>query len=211
VIAVELDQRLIPLLNSELAGVNNIELVHGDILDLDPAVLVDGPYKVVANLPYYITAPILRHFLEARVRPYLMVLTVQREVAERLTAKPGKMSLLAVGVQYYGRVKQVAGIKAGSFFPRPEVDSAVVRIDLDQDSPVAGPAERHFFRVVRAGFSQKRKQLRNSLRGGLGISAEQAVAALEKAGVDPRRRAETLSMEEWAVLAETSGLDQAGE
>jgi 16S rRNA (adenine1518-N6/adenine1519-N6)-dimethyltransferase len=211
VVAVELDDRLIPLLESELAGVGNVELIQGDILELDPAVLVDVPYKVVANLPYYITAPILRHFLEARVRPEIMVLTVQREVAERLTAKPGRMSLLAVSVQYYGRVTQVARIKAGSFFPRPEVDSAVVRIDLFQDSMAAVPAEDRFFRVVKAGFSQKRKQLRNSLRAGLGIPAERAVAALEAAGIDPRRRAETLSLEEWAVLAESPSLFQAGE
>ena len=211
VVAVELDDRLIPLLDSELAGTTNVEVIEGDILQLDPSALIGTRYKVVANLPYYITAPILRHLLEARTRPDLMVLTVQQEVAERLTAKPGKMSVLAVSVQYYGRVRQVARLKAGSFFPRPEVNSAVVRVDVHQDAPASTPERRRFFRVVKAGFSQKRKQLRNSIRAGLGIPADQAVAALEAAGIDPRRRAETLSLEEWAALAGIPSLFQAGE
>ena len=211
VVAVELDARLIPLLESELAGIINVEVVEGDILKLDPSALIGTRYKVVANLPYYITAKILRHLLEARTRPDLMVLTVQQEVAERLAAKPGKMSLLAVSVQYYGRVRQVARLKAGSFFPRPAVNSAVVRVDVHQDAPASAPERRRFFRVVKAGFSQKRKQLRNSIRAGLRIPADQAVEALEAAGIDPRRRAETLSLEEWAALAGIPSLFQAGE
>lgn len=209
VVAVELDDRFIPVLREQLAGVSNVELIEGDILALDPAALVGGPYKVVANLPYYITAAVLRHLLESTPRPELMVLTVQLEVAQRLTAQPGEMSLLAISVQYYGPVRQVARIKAGSFYPRPEVDSAVVRVDLDRDPPLTGPDERCFFRVVRAGFSQRRKQLRNSLKAGLGIPAKEVEAALAAAGIDPRRRAETLSLDEWGKLAQVPELSQA--
>ena len=209
VVAVELDDRFMPVLREELADVPNVDLVEGDILQLDPAGLVGRPYKVVANLPYYITAAVLRHLLEATPRPELMVLTVQLEVAQRLTAQPGEMSLLAISVQYYGRVRQVARIKAGSFYPRPEVDSAVVRIDLHRELPLTGLDERRFFRVVRAGFGQRRKQLRNSLRAGLGIPAEVVEGALEEAGIDPRRRAETLSLEEWGQLAQVPELSQA--
>ncbi len=209
VVAVELDDRLIPVLAEELGRVSNVELVEGDILGLDPAALMGGPYKVVANLPYYITAAVLRHLLESTPRPELMVLTVQQEVAERLTAQPGEMSLLAISVQYYGRVRQVARIKAGSFYPRPEVDSAVVRVDLDRGPSLTGVDEGRFFSVVRAGFSQKRKQLRNSLRAGLGIPAEEVEAALAAAGIDPRRRAETLSLDEWGRLAQVPRLFQA--
>lgn len=209
VVAVELDDRFIPVLSEQLAGLSNVELVEGDILQLDPAALVGGPYKVVANLPYYITAAVLRHLLEAGPRPELMVLTVQLEVAQRLTAGPGDMSLLAVSVQYYGRVRQVARIKAGSFYPRPEVDSAVVRVDLDGGLSLTGLDERHFFRLVRAGFGQKRKQLRNSLRAGLGMPAEVVEGALAAAGIDPRRRPETLSLDEWGQLARVPQLFQA--
>jgi 16S rRNA (adenine1518-N6/adenine1519-N6)-dimethyltransferase len=209
VVAVELDDRFIPVLREQLAGVSNVELIEGDILALDPAALVGGPYKVVANLPYYITAAVLRHLLESTPRPELMVLTVQLEVAQRLTAQPGEMSLLAISVQYYGPVRQVARIKAGSFYPRPEVDSAVVRVDLDRDPPLTGPDERCFFRVVRAGFGQRRKQLRNSLKAGLGIPAKEVEAALTAAGIDPRRRAETLSLDEWGKLAQVPELSQA--
>ena len=201
VVAVELDERLMPLLQERFGELEHVELVQGDILALDPAALAGGPYKVVANVPYYITAAILRRLLEARRRPDLIVLTVQKEVAERLTAGPGDMSILAVSVQFYGRAELVARIKAGSFFPRPEVDSAVVRITLGPEPAVQVPDEALFFRVVRAGFSQKRKQLRNSLGSGLSWPAERVEQALAQAGIDRRRRAETLSLEEWGELA----------
>jgi 16S rRNA (adenine1518-N6/adenine1519-N6)-dimethyltransferase len=210
VVAVELDGRLLPVLESELAGLDNVELVHGDVLQLDPADWFAAPYVVVANVPYYITGVILRHLLERRPRPRRLVLTVQREVADRLTARPPDMSLLAVSVQYYGRVRLVSGVKAGAFWPRPEVDSAVVRIDVDerrlwgageQGGGGAGGKETAFFRVVRAGFSEKRKQLKNNLRQ-LGLPDEAIAAALEKANIDGRRRAETLGVEEWERLSQ---------
>jgi len=202
VIAVELDPRMVALLREELADRPNVEIVEGDILALDPGALADGrPYKVVANLPYYITSAALRHLLEARPRPILLVLTVQREVAERITAGPGQMSLLAVSVQFYGRPRRVARIPAGAFYPPPKVDSTIVRIDVYPQPPMQVPDVEWFFAVVRAGFSQRRKQLRNSLAAGLGLPPERVEAALQRAGIDPHRRAETLSLEEWAALA----------
>ncbi|HEX6386138.1 MAG TPA: 16S rRNA (adenine(1518)-N(6)/adenine(1519)-N(6))-dimethyltransferase RsmA [Anaerolineae bacterium] len=198
VAAVELDERLLPILEAELAPYDNVAVIHGDILEQEPSELFEGPYKVVANVPYYITGAILRHLLSAAHKPTVMVLTVQKEVAERLTAEPPDMSLLAVSVQLYGEVELVDTIKAGAFWPRPEVDSAVVRIDLDKGTQVNADDvdEEAFFELVRAGFGQKRKQLQNNLRQ-LGYSKAQIRQALKEAGVDGRRRAETLSLEEW--------------
>ncbi len=199
VVAVELDDRLLPLLHRELALYPQVEIVHGDILTQDPGQLFpDRAYKVVANVPYYITAAILRHVLSGPVKPVLLVMTVQKEVAQRLLAEPDEMSLLAVSVQFYGRPTLVGTIRAGAFWPRPEVDSAIVRVDLRRRDVISAD-EATFFRVVRAGFSQKRKQLKNNLRG-LGFSAESLSQALSQAGVDGRRRAETLSLTEWANL-----------
>ncbi len=164
VVAVELDQRLMPVLQHVLAGLDNVTLVQGDILELDPAALMErtgaqpsAPYKVVANLPYYITSAALRHLLEARAKPKRMVLTVQREVAERIVASPGQMSLLAVSVQFYGRPELLFRIKPGSFYPSPNVTSAVLRIDLHAAPPVPAAETDAFFHTVRAGFSQRRK------------------------------------------------------
>jgi len=204
VVAVELDGRLIPVLQSTLAYLTNITLIQGDILALDPAALVnssDQQYKVVANLPYYITSAVLRHLLEASFRPQCIVVTVQREVAERIVATPGQMSLLAVSVQFYGQPRLLFRIKPGSFYPSPGVESAVVRVDLYSTPPVDVEAAGSFFHVVRAGFSQRRKQLRNTLAAGLRRPPEEVAAKLEGVGVDPRRRAQTLSLEEWARVA----------
>jgi 16S rRNA (adenine1518-N6/adenine1519-N6)-dimethyltransferase len=201
VVAVELDDRLLPILEDQLGDAANVEVVHGDILAVEPGQLVGGPYIVVANLPYYITAAILRHLLESRRRPRRMVLTVQREVAERLVAAPGDLSLLAVSVQAFGAVTMVAQIRAGSFYPRPGVDSAVVRVEL-HPQPVFYPLdEGHFFRVVKAGFALRRKQLRNSLAAGLRLDKNEVEQALQSVGIDPRRRAETLMLTEWVALA----------
>ena len=202
VVAVELDQRLIPVLEHTLAACPNVQIVHGDILKLDPAALLASDYKVVANIPYYITSALLRHLLEASVSPALMVLTVQEEVARRIVAAPGDMSLLAVGVQFYGRPRIVTRIKAGAFYPRPKVNSSVVQIDLRAETRPALDATNVdlFFKLARAGFSQRRKQLRNALAGGLGRPRDEIDAALTRAEIDPRRRAQTLSLEEWAAL-----------
>jgi 16S rRNA (adenine1518-N6/adenine1519-N6)-dimethyltransferase len=203
VIAVEIDQTLMPVLRSELADRSNVEIVNGDILDLDPADLLRGAstYKVVANIPYYITSAIVRHLLEASIRPSLIVLTIQQEVAERIIAQPNDMNLLAVSVQFYGSPRIVARIEAEAFYPAPNVDSAVVRIELNAKPRVDVNSVDTFFRVVKAGFSQKRKQIHNSLMGGLAKSREEIDQLLKDAGIDPKRRAETLTLEEWAKLA----------
>jgi 16S rRNA (adenine1518-N6/adenine1519-N6)-dimethyltransferase len=201
VIAVELDDRLIPLLRAEFAPLRHVEVIHGDILKVDLSDrLGSTPYTLVANLPYYITSVMLRHAFEDMPRPQRLVLTLQREVAERITAQPGDMSVLAVSVQFYGEPQIALHLNPAVFWPRPEVESAVVKIEVYPAPPVDVPSERQFFRVVRAGFGQKRKQLRNSLSAGLSIAKDQADAVLNQAGVDPQRRAETLSLEEWASL-----------
>jgi 16S rRNA (adenine1518-N6/adenine1519-N6)-dimethyltransferase len=198
VTAVELDNRFIPILLRELQDYDNLNLVHGDILDQNPADWFDKPYKVVANVPYYITGAILRHLLSSQPRPSLLVMTVQKEVAERVTAVPPHMSLLAVSVQYYGPVKIVDTIKAGAFWPRPDVDSAVIRIDLEHGKQTNAD-DANFFKIVKAGFSQKRKQLQKNLRQ-LGYERAVIAEALAQAEIDGRRRAETLTLDEWRRL-----------
>ena len=213
VIAVELDQRLVEILSQTLADFPNVEIVQGDILQMEPgepgglSELSSG-YKVVANLPYYITSAVLRHLLTAKVKPQWIVVTVQREVAQRMIAGPGQMSLLSVSVQFYGRPRVVARIPARAFYPAPKVNSAVVRVDLYENPPVAVAAVDRFFEVVRAGFGQKRKQLRNALARGLSLPVGTVVEALHRAGVDEKRRAQTLSLEEWARV--TRGLSDEG-
>jgi 16S rRNA (adenine1518-N6/adenine1519-N6)-dimethyltransferase len=203
VVAVELDGQLVAILRDQLADLDNLTLIEGDVLKTSPTALLPpatSDYKVVANLPFYITSAALRHFLTADPTPDRMVVTVQHEVAQRITAGPGDMSLLAVSVQFYGRPQTVTRIKAGAFYPRPEVDAAVLRIDRHPSPPVQVPNERAFFAAVRAGFAQRRKQLRNSLAAGLHRSRKETTMALEAADVDPRRRPETLSLEEWAAI-----------
>lgn len=210
VIAVELDHNLLPALRYTLAGRPNVEIIHGDILALDIGELVRRssgkhepvPYIVVANLPYQITSAAIRHLLEASQRPKRMVLTMQLEVAQRLIAQPGQMSLLAISVQYYGKPKLVKRIKAKAFRPKPKVDSAVVRIDTYQSAPVVVHDLDQYFSVVKAGFGQKRKQLHNALKSGLSLSADLIDAVFARSSIDPTRRAQTLSLEEWAHLAE---------
>ena len=204
VLAVELDDNLAAILRDETARLPNVQIIHGDILRLSDLDLCHLGYKVVANLPYYITSAVLRHFLSRAPRPRLMVLTIQREVAERIVAAPGQMSLLAVSVQLYGQPRIVCRVGAGSFYPPPSVESAVVRIEVSEQLAVAlaeGVGEDLFFRVARAGFAQKRKTLRNALSAGLRLPPPVVEEALGQAGVDPRRRAQTLSLPEWADVA----------
>lgn len=201
VVAVEIDRRFLPVLQAELEEFSNVEVVWGDILALDPATLMgDRPYKVVANLPYGITSAVLRHLLEARVPPQRMVVTVQREVAERVVARGGRMSLLAVSVQFYGQPRLLFRLRPGAFYPPPEVESAVLRIDRYPQPPVEVEDREAFFRLVRAGFTHPRKQLANSLAAGLGISPSEAARLLAVAGIDPQVRAERLSLADWARL-----------
>lgn len=202
VIAIEVDERLKPILSETLAPYDNVYVLYEDVLKVDLLSVV-GPkdFVVVANVPYYITSQILRHLLDAHRRPRRIVLTVQLEVAERVTARPDDMSLLAVSVQFYGKPTLVSKLNPAVFWPRPEVASALLRIDTYDTPPVKVPDSDTFFKVVRAGFSQKRKQLKNSLSSGLGLTTAAGSALLEAAGIDVTRRAETLSLEEWAALS----------
>ncbi len=201
VVAVEIDAHLIPLLNEVLAGSPNVTLIQGDILEIDPAALgtPDG-YLVVANIPYYITSAIIRRLLEAPVKPTRMVLTMQREVAARICAEPGDMSLLALSVQVYGRPQPVLRIPAGAFYPPPNVDSVSLRVDLYPEPLVPMQNLPAFFTLIKAGFAQKRKTLRNTLTAGIGWPAQRVTALLTEAEIDPQRRAETLSLPEWERL-----------
>lgn len=203
VVVVEIDAALLPPLAESLRGYNNVEIIQADILSLDLArrVAPETGYKVVGNIPYYITSAVVRYLLEAPVRPARIVLTVQLEVAERMVAQPDDMSLLAVSVQFYSQPRIVARLPAGAFYPPPQVDSAVVVLDVLDHPAVAVDDIHHFFRVVKAGFSQKRKQIRNSLSGGLHLSNVQVDAVLAQAGIAPQRRAETLTLLEWGALA----------
>jgi 16S rRNA (adenine1518-N6/adenine1519-N6)-dimethyltransferase len=203
VIAIELDDRLAALLKKTLASFKNVTIVNDDVLNIEPEELLKRQksplYKVVANLPYYITSPVLRHFLTASAKPGVMVVMVQQEVAEAIAAQPGDMSLLSVSVQFYGRPEIVRRVPAQAFYPAPEVDSALLRIELYPE-PAVVVDEGGFFELVRAGFSAPRKQIGNSLSQGLGLPKDGVLPLLERAEIDWQRRAETLTLEEWARL-----------
>jgi 16S rRNA (adenine1518-N6/adenine1519-N6)-dimethyltransferase len=201
VIAIELDDKLASILGKNLASFNNITVINKNVLEINPAELTGTHnYKIVANLPYYITSPVLRHFLEAEVKPQAMVVMVQKEVAEDIVARPGKMSLLSVSVQLYGKPEITGYVPAACFYPAPEVDSAILKITLYPQPAVDISDTDSFFTLVRAGFTASRKQLANSLAQGLGISKTESLSLLEKADISPQRRAETLSLDEWANL-----------
>jgi 16S rRNA (adenine1518-N6/adenine1519-N6)-dimethyltransferase len=224
VIAVELDQRLLPVLHETLAHLNNVEIVIGDILEINPADLIlnsesekmiggqsgthiqhdqkiiTPTYKVVANIPYYITSALIRHLLEASIQPSTIALTVQKEVAQRICEQPPNMSILALSVQVYGEANIVSRIPAGSFYPTPKVDSSVVKIDLYSEPLIKKNLVPLFFRLIKAGFGQKRKTLRNALSAGMEWSKDEIDLLLENTGINPQRRAQSLSLEEWEAL-----------
>lgn len=201
VTAVELDPDLLAPLQAVLAPYPNVRVVHGDILKLSISDLVDQPdYIVAANIPYNITSAIIRHLLESDPKPRRVVLTIQKEVAERICAQPGDLSLLALSVQVYGQPRIAAKIPAGAFHPAPKVDSAILRIDIYDEPRIPTGMLETFFKLIKAGFSQKRKTLRNSLSSGLHVAAKDAEVLLVSAGIDPMRRAETLSIEEWGAV-----------
>jgi 16S rRNA (adenine1518-N6/adenine1519-N6)-dimethyltransferase len=208
VIAIELDDKLAALLKETLSSFDNVTIINDDVLKIEPEALLKEQkakfppatgYKVVANLPYYITSPVLRHFLEASYKPEIMIVMVQREVAEAIVAKPGGMSLLSVSVQFYGEPRIISYVPAQCFYPAPEVDSAVLRIDL-YPQPKVAVDEEGFFDIVRAGFASPRKQVVNSLAQGLGRAKAGVLSLLERANIASQRRAETLTLEEWARL-----------
>jgi 16S rRNA (adenine1518-N6/adenine1519-N6)-dimethyltransferase len=200
VVAVEKDQKMAEILKETLADFKNVEIVNTDFLDYAPGA---GSYNVVANLPYYITSPAIRKFLEGDNQPGLMVLMVQKEVARRICAKPPRMNLLAVSVQFYAKPKIAFYVKKENFWPKPKVDSAVIKIILGGYPESANSGfTANFFRVAKAGFSQPRKQLLNNLSSGLDIKKEEVAKILEKAGISPKQRAETLSIGDWIKLSD---------
>lgn len=202
VIAVELDPALASLLKRRLSSLANLHVINADILKVNPSQILEGKnkYKVVANLPYYITSPVLRYFVEASPKPSLMVVMVQKEVGEAIVAVPGKMSLLAVSLQVYSQPRIILHVPARSFYPQPKVDSVVLRFDVLPEPAVNVADMDSFFEVVKCGFSSPRKQLHNSLAHGLGVKPIEAALLLKQANIDVKRRAETLSMEEWAKV-----------
>ncbi len=196
VIALELDNNLVELLKRDAPA--NLEVRHQDVLDLDFSTLPKG-YKVVANIPYYLTSAIFRRFLESSNQPKLMSLLIQKEVAQRVTAEPGKMTVLALSVQYYGQPKYIQTVERFSFWPAPKVDSAILQIEVfDQPAFPADP--QRLFRLIKAGFGERRKMLKNSLAGGLNISIELATELVAAAALAPTTRAQELAMSEWERL-----------
>ena len=213
VITIELDNKLAAILKQTLAAFNNVTIINEDVLQIDPQALLQEQrerfppaisrpfnYKVVANLPYYITSPVLRHFLEALLKPQIMVVMVQKEVAEAIVAGPGGMSVLSISVQFYGQPEIISLVPARCFYPTPEVDSAILKVTLYPRPAVDVADEAGFFRLVRAGFTTPRKQLGNSLTQGLGWPKAEVLSLLEKADIASQRRAETLALGEWARL-----------
>jgi len=201
VVAVELDRDLLPVLRQALAGHPNVEIVHGDILQIELAKFFDAPgYLVVANIPYYLTSALIRHLLEKEPKPARLALTVQVEVAQRACAAPPDLSLLALSVQLYGESRIAHHIPAGAFYPAPKVDSALLLVELFDQQRLPKDKVENFFKVAKAAFAQKRKTLANSLASLPGWTKQQAIARLQAAGIDPRRRPQTLTLEEWGRL-----------
>ncbi len=201
VVALELDPDLIPPLRAVLAPYPNVRVEQGDILKTTISEIINEPdYLVVANIPYYITSAIMRHLLEGDSTPRRIVLTIQKEVAERICAAPGDLSLLALSVQVYGKPSIAGFIPAAAFHPAPKVDSAILRVDIYPEPLIPRETLPIFFKLIKAGFIQKRKTLRNSLASGLHVSTRESESMLTAADIDPMRRAETLSIEEWKEL-----------
>ena len=213
VIAVEVDATMVELLKETFSYADNLSLIAGDILQTVPADLINqektrfpeslknaSQYKLVANLPYYITQPIIRHFCEAKVKPQSLVIMVQKEVAKNIVAQPGDLSILAISVQFYGKPHIVDYVPSSYFYPAPKVDSAILKIDLYDKPIVEVTSEKNFFRTVKAGFCAARKQVANAFSQGLDIPKTEVISLMQIAQVDPQKRAETLTLREWANL-----------
>lgn len=203
VVAVEIDPKLAELAGENVRQFDNVSIVCADMLDLNPLDLHLPPeFVVAANIPYYLTSALIRFLLESKPSPGRLVLTVQKEVAQRICAEPPDMSILAVSVQVYGQPRIVAEIPAAAFIPVPKVDSAVVRIDCHDRPRVPSALSPTFFRVLRAGFNQPRKMLRNSLSSGLSVTPDAVQSILRTAEIDPRLRPQTLSVEDWIRVSQ---------
>ena len=208
VAAVEIDRNLIPILEETLKEYDNVVIVNQDVLKTDMTKLVNenrqkGGVRIIGNLPYYITTPIIMKLLEDRVPADSITVMMQKEVADRIKAEPGSRTYGAISaaVQYYCAVTQVASVPKEVFFPQPKVDSAVLRLDVRKERPVELIDESMFFLCIRAGFGQRRKTLLNSLTGAAGLSRDAVREVLSSAEIEPSRRAESLSLQELASIA----------
>lgn len=203
VTAIELDRRLLEVLDTTLASYDNVRIIHGDVLKLDvPSIMNHKPFKVVANLPYYITTPIIMSLLESKLPIERLVVMVQKEVALRMVAKPGTKDYgaLSVAVQYYTEPDIVLDVPPKSFLPAPAVTSSVIRCVLRDKPPVDVIDEKLFFRVVKAGFAQRRKTFSNTMKT-TGLSKDRIEELLAKANIDGQRRGETFTLQEFADVA----------
>ena len=204
--AVEIDKELIPILSETLSTYSNVEVINADIMDLDLKSLFLGPFKVVANLPYYITTPIVMKLFESGADIESVTVMVQKEVAERMQAKPGgkDYGVLSLSVSYYAEPEIIANVPPNCFIPRPEVSSAVIRLKRRSEPPVAPIDRELMFELIRAAFAQRRKKLSNSVAnsGGLGFTKEQVALALSDMGLDPMIRGEKLSLSEFSELSD---------
>lgn len=207
VVAVELDERLLPVLGETLAGFDNIKVIQADVLKIDLDALLRQEFPnmevvICANLPYYITSPIVMRLLETRLPVKAITVMVQKEAAARICAAPGSRNAgaLSAAVSYYAVPQILFPVSRGSFMPAPEVDSAVIRLDIRPQPAVSPVDEALFFKVIRAGFSQRRKTLSNSLSSGLGLAKDQTSAALQQVGLRPSARAEELTLEDFCRL-----------
>ena len=189
VTSVELDDDMVEILNEQFSLTENLEIVHSDILKVDVAEIASDRYKVVANIPYYITSPVVRHFLQAEVRPQLMVILVQKEVAEKICSLKGK-SFITVETQVQGHPEYIATVPASSFHPSPKVDSAILKITVFPEPKVPESELKDFLRIVKFGYSQKRKKLTNGLAAGLHLESSEVRELLEKANVGGDSRPE---------------------
>lgn len=211
VVAVEIDRRLEPILEETLADFDNVEVVFADVMETDLAGLIkekfgDGEVVVCANLPYYITSPVIMRVLESRLPISAMTVMVQKEAADRICAKPAtrECGAISLAVSYYSEPKMLFKVNRGSFMPSPNVDSAVIRLDIKREAPLPPDREKQLFRIVRTAFSQRRKQLINPLSAELRISKEKAARLLSDCGIKTTARAEELTLEEFIRITERS-------
>lgn len=206
VITIELDTRLASDLKSKLSSISNVTIINADILEVNLANLLGKKkdYKVVANIPYYITSPILHYFIGSSYKPSMMVVMVQKEVGEAIVAKPGEMTVLSVSVQVYSKPKIISYVSPQSFYPPPKVDSAIIRFDMLPEPAVKVADINNFLAFVRCGFRSPRKQLRNSLAYGLNLKPAEIIPLLADSKIEPQRRPEMLTLAEWQQLYEVA-------
>jgi len=209
VVAIELDKRLLPVLDETLSGCDNVKIINGDAMKLDLHKLIEeefngGDVVICANLPYYITSPVIMRILEEKLPIKSLTVMVQKEAAERICAEPGTRDVgaVSIAVRYYAEPEMLFKVSAGSFVPPPKVDSEVIKLDILAEPPIKPKDEKQFFRLVKSAFAQRRKTLSNSLSSGLGVSKSDIAQALESCGLKPTARAEELSMHDFCKLAD---------